>query len=198
MEYILLLKMSLGIDTGVETSSSLSSISRSWLVLSAGFLDFFPNRLLPRYLQACERSLAIQVCFFFNVDPVARTESIHLKIVFRPGTLARRPSWKWVRKARWVEITGSPFLKMSLTKPRCSPDHSVSLCFATGIWCDVLPTFRHQAVTGFLGNLPVVVLFQKNSSTCVGISCLLPASLKTTESQFVVGVWLMFGNLGFR
>ena len=62
-------------------------------------------------LQAYERSLAVQVVFFFNVDPVALTESNHLKIVYRLGTLARYPSKKWVRKADWVTIAQSPFLK---------------------------------------------------------------------------------------
>ena len=52
--------------------------------------------------------------FFFNVYPVARTESNQIKIVFRLGTIARRPSWKWVRKARLVAITESSFLKKSL------------------------------------------------------------------------------------
>ena len=70
-----------------------------------------PTVLLPRHLQAYERSLAVQVVFFFSVDTVARTESTHFKILFRLGTLIRRPSWKWVRNARWVAITESPFLK---------------------------------------------------------------------------------------
>ena len=51
--------MSLGIDTGVETSSEVPHHSHchGWCYL----LVFFPNRLLPRHLQAYERTLAAQV-----------------------------------------------------------------------------------------------------------------------------------------
>ena len=68
--------------------------------------------------------------FFINVDPVAHFESTHLKIMFQLGTLARRRSWKWVWKARWVAITESPFLKTSLWQNhvvhQTTPSHYVS------------------------------------------------------------------------
>ena len=105
--------MSLGIDTGDETSSeihhsqviagviccisfrSVKTISEQQnvceLIVEA---TGEPTALLPRHLQAYERFLAVQVVFSFNVDPMESTESTHLKIVFRLGTLARRTSWK--------------------------------------------------------------------------------------------------------
>ena len=69
----------LGYCSGIETSTEVPhhAHGHSWC-----------------YLQMYERSLAVQVVFFFHVDPEARTESTHLKIVFRLGTLVRRPSWE--------------------------------------------------------------------------------------------------------
>ena len=67
-----------------------NSHGHSWCYL----LDFFPNRLTASTFTGVRTVFGRPGSFFFNVDPVARTESTHFKIVFRLGTLARRPSWK--------------------------------------------------------------------------------------------------------
>ena len=72
----------LGIDTGVETSSKFPHHSHGHNVL-----DFFPN--LRLHFNQITVSTGVRMVFgrpgFFSsiVDPVARTESTHLKIVFR-------------------------------------------------------------------------------------------------------------------
>ena len=82
-----------------QNKRSSSSLSRSQLVIPAAFLPESPRRLQLYQITECLTAPTFTGLwpsrrFFFNVDPVARTESTQLKIIFRLGTLARRLSWK--------------------------------------------------------------------------------------------------------
>ena len=92
MEYNILHMMSEYANIGVEISSEVPHHfhGHSWCYL----LDFFPNCLPASTFTGVRTVFGRPGGSFFNVDPVSRTESTHLKIVFRLGTLALRPSWK--------------------------------------------------------------------------------------------------------
>ena len=79
-EYNILHMMSFHIDTGVETSPEIPHHSHGhiWCCL----LNFFPNSLATSTFIGVRTVSARPGGFLFNVDPVVRTESNLLKIVF--------------------------------------------------------------------------------------------------------------------
>ena len=103
MEYNILHMISLGIDTGVETSFEVTHYSHghSWCYFRATaclLADRWGER--RSYCLTASRFTGVRTVFghpggfFLNANPVARTESIHLKIGLRAVNECRRPA-KW-------------------------------------------------------------------------------------------------------